>query len=234
MSSLSVIIPFFNERAALPWVFEKWVEQLEVLAQTTSDFEILFVNDGSDDGGPEWVKMQIDANARAKTKIRLLDNPKNLGYGATLKRGIRVAKYDWVLFHDCDRTCWPDDFQTLWQSRNEALMVVGQRQHAGSRMPWLRKVGNLFYQQLYQHYFHTSAHDVCSGYRLLHRETVLAMLDDLPDELNFTLNLSILFAQRGLTLNQTYVRYDDRLGESKLSVLSDGLKFFQTLYRHRQ
>jgi glycosyltransferase involved in cell wall biosynthesis len=92
----SVIIPYYNK--------EKYIERCiaSVSNQTFQDFEIILVDDGSNDNGCEIIKAQY-AN-----KITLISQT-NQGVSAARNAGIKVAKYPFVAFLDAD-DCWHKQF----------------------------------------------------------------------------------------------------------------------------
>jgi glycosyltransferase involved in cell wall biosynthesis len=92
----SVIIPLYNK--------EEFVERgiHSVLAQSYPHFELIVVDDGSVDKGPERVKTINDS------RIRLISQA-NAGVSVARNVGVQHAKYDHVVFLDADDT-WNQDF----------------------------------------------------------------------------------------------------------------------------
>jgi glycosyltransferase involved in cell wall biosynthesis len=97
VARLSYFFPAHNEEANLQGLVTEALETLPTLADT---FEIIAVDDGSKDGTPAIA----DALAAAHPDIvRAVHHPTNLGYGAALRSGFAVARYDLVAFTDGDR-----------------------------------------------------------------------------------------------------------------------------------
>ena len=90
---VSLVIPAYNEELAIT---EGLAEARTALESTGRPFEIIVVDDGSSDRTGEL--------AAAQPGIRLLTQPVNRGYGAALKAGIGVAKYDTIVITDADGT----------------------------------------------------------------------------------------------------------------------------------
>lgn len=93
--SISVFFPCFNEQGNIARVVNR---AREVLDELHADYEIIIVNDGSaDDTG------QIADNLAAEhASIRVVHHNRNLGYGAALQSGFRVATKELVFYTDGD------------------------------------------------------------------------------------------------------------------------------------
>jgi len=89
MPSASIITPLFNKG---PYVAETI---RSVLAQTMPDWEMIVVENGSTDQGPEVARQFSDV------RVRLVDSPKR-GPGAARNFGLGLATGEWVLFLDAD------------------------------------------------------------------------------------------------------------------------------------
>lgn len=87
---VTVLMPVYN---AAPFLREA-IES--ILSQTFRDFEFLIINDGSTDQSREIILSFSDS------RIRLLDNPGNIGLIATLNRGIREARGKYIVRMDAD------------------------------------------------------------------------------------------------------------------------------------
>jgi glycosyltransferase involved in cell wall biosynthesis len=104
--SISVIIPLYNK--------EKDVSRAlsSVLAQTMSDFEIVVVNDGSTDKGPDLVRAMKDP------RIKVVDQA-NSGVTAARNRGIAEARAELIAFLDADDEWEPDFLETIMHLKNK-------------------------------------------------------------------------------------------------------------------
>ena len=92
----SVVIPLFNKSAYI----EKCLKS--VLAQKYKQFELIVINDGSTDDGPEKVKAIIAQNTRFPLgTIRLLNQP-NKGVSVTRNNAVKIARYEYIAFLDAD------------------------------------------------------------------------------------------------------------------------------------
>jgi glycosyltransferase involved in cell wall biosynthesis len=97
LPELSYFFPAHNEEGNVEALV---VDALAALPALAERYEIIVVNDGSTDR----TGALADALAGAHPGIvRVIHHPTNLGYGAALRSGFRVARYDWVGFTDGDR-----------------------------------------------------------------------------------------------------------------------------------
>jgi glycosyltransferase involved in cell wall biosynthesis len=97
LPELSYFFPAHNEEGNVEALVADALAALPLLAER---FEIVVVNDGSSDR----TGALADGLAAAHPGIvQVVHHPTNLGYGAALRSGFRVARFDWVGFTDGDR-----------------------------------------------------------------------------------------------------------------------------------
>ena len=92
---ISVIVPLYNKAPYVRRALDS------ISGQTFSDFEVIFVDDGSTDEGPALVSAYVDERVRMVGQV-------NLGPGAARNRGIAEARGDLVAFLDADDEWLPN------------------------------------------------------------------------------------------------------------------------------
>lgn len=221
---LSIVVPAYNEEDAIDDILRRCLEARAPLARALglSGVEVIVVNDGSRDGTLE--------KARAWPEARVVSHPVNRGYGAALMTGFRAAGGELIGFLDADGTCDPLAFEGLIKALRErgADMAVGLRLHGGSQMPLVRVIGNRFYAALLSGLTGQRFTDTASGMRVF-RRPLLARMAPLPTGLDFTPAMTARVACMGGRIVESPIPYAERTGESKLSVLGDGVRFLRSI-----
>jgi len=132
-SKVSVVIPLYNKSAYI----ERTIRS--VLSQTFQNFEIVIVDDGSQDSGPDIVRNIDDP------RIRLI-HQKNSGASAARNRGILESTSDVIAFLDADDEWTPLFLETVQRLRTrypEAGIYATDRlsQTPDGRMTRCRYIG---------------------------------------------------------------------------------------------
>src|SRR5919198_562860 len=120
MKSLSVTLPAFNEAANIRAVVE---DAYQNIPKFTSVFEIIVVNDGSKDRTGEI----CDRLSEQLPNLRVVHHPRNRGYGAALKSGITLARYDLIFFTDADGQFDLKEVAALLEQTDAYDIVAGYR-----------------------------------------------------------------------------------------------------------
>ncbi|RTK95179.1 glycosyltransferase [Candidatus Saccharibacteria bacterium] len=141
--TISVIIPVFNEQENLAWLHDKVAKYL---ADRDLDFEIIFVDDGSNDGSLAAMKQLHTQNPKT---VRYLALSRNFGKEAATSAGLSAVKNDAAIIMDADGQ-HPveliDTFLELWHAGND--VVVGIRT-SNINEGFVKKYGSkLFYAML--------------------------------------------------------------------------------------
>jgi glycosyltransferase involved in cell wall biosynthesis len=223
MTTLSVVIPAYNEEDGIAEIVERVLSVEDELKEAgVADLELLVVDDGSADSTAE-VAGHIDG-------VRLIRHAKNMGYGAALKTGFSSANGELIGFLDADGTYPPEYFPQLCQkAMNGSELVIGSRMSGTeSKMPKTRRVGNFFFATLLTLIGRQKVSDSASGMRVFKR-TILEKIYPLPDGLNLTPVMSTRAVHEGIQMAEVPIPYDERVGNSKLSVVRDGSLFLQSM-----
>lgn len=222
---LSIVIPAYNEEQAIASTVERSLAAREtIIAGSPVDaVEVIVVSDGSTDRTAEI--------AAGYEEVRTIVLPANRGYGAAIQRGFAESDGDLVAFLDADGTCDPEFFAELCTAlvHEDAAIALGSRMGPQSRMPRVRRLGNRIYATLLSVLSNRVVHDTASGMRVIRRDA-LKRLYPLPDGLHFTPAMSArALMDDSLRIVERPMPYEERVGESKLSVGKDGVRFLRTI-----
>jgi len=205
----SIVIPVFNEAENLPQLLKN-IRALEL-----ADLEIIIVDDGSTDGSAE-IAMRAGAN--------VIRHPYNIGNGAAIKSGIRAARGRLLILMDGDGQHRPEDVPKLLEESDRYHMVVGAR-GKGSKLRIHRYVANGVYNLLVSYVIRFLVKDLISGFRVILRLDALRFIDLLPNTFSYPTTLTLAYLRSGLTVRYVPIQSLYRAGQSKISLVSDGIRF---------
>ena len=207
--TLSIIVPAFNEEASI----KQTIDSLCLLSREI-ECEIIAVDDGSTDN--------TRAILQDFQEIVLLHNPRNKGYGASLKAGLRKARGKYVLTIDADGQHTLDAARALIAHMGEYDMVVGER-GPESEAGVVRKVGKMFVRYVVNSLGRTNIYDFNSGLRLFCTETALKYIHLFPNGFSFSTTITAAFLHEGYRVRYVPVEVRQRKGQSTVS-LGDGFR----------
>jgi dolichol-phosphate mannosyltransferase len=206
---LSLILPAYNEEAGIRQAIE---EACAALTELTRAYEVLVVDDGSDDGTATIVAEL----AASRPQVRLLRHERNRGYGAALRTGFAAARFERVAFTDADCQFHLADLGRLLPLSDRYPLVVGWR--ADRQDPWRRCFLSRGYNLLTRTLLGTGVRDCDCALKVFQRA---ALPELLPETNTFFVNAEMLTkaCQWGLAVVEVGVRHRPRLrGQSKVSL----------------
>jgi len=161
--SLSVFFPVFNEEENIKSVVES---ALEFLPSITKCYEIIIVDDGSQDKTGQIA----DVLSRQYKEISVIHHFSNCGYGATLQTGFRAAKNDLIFFTDGDGQFNIKELSQLTVLIENADIVCGYRVKRAD--PLFRKINARFYRLLLRVLFNLKITDINCAFKLFKQKVV--------------------------------------------------------------
>lgn len=202
---LSVVVPVYNEAENLEaFAAELWDE-------LGNDTEVVFVDDGSDDGSAALLAELADRYGPT-TVVRL---DRNRGQGAALDAGFRHARGDFLVTMDADRQFRPADIPALVAELEDGADVVcGWRRNRGSVDGW-RTVPSAVFNRLARWATGDDITDFGSGMVGLRREVA----EDLRLGAEYHRVLPVLASLEGYTVREAPVEVRERWrGTSKYGI----------------
>lgn len=214
---ISVVIPALNEADAIRDTVSRVRETLE--GAKITPYEVIVVDDGSSDGTG---RIAEDAGAR------VIRHPHNIGYGGSLKDGVRQATYDTIAMTDADGTYPVDQLPALYRRFQDGYdMVVGARTGKHYWESPLKAPLRFLLKKLVE--FTASRHiaDINSGLRVFKREQALPFFDKLCDTFSFSTSMTLAFMMTNKFVCYVDIPYHERIGQTKVRLIRDSLRTMQ-------
>lgn len=215
---ISVVIPVYNEEKAVGHVIEDIKRALD---KTSLRYEVIIVNDGSTDGSRKILE-------RTK-KIRVINHPYNLGYGAALKTGIKHASGDFILIVDSDMSYPVDEIPSLLKHIDEYDMVVGARRKTYDNI--FRRIAKFILIILARIVCGRNVPDLNSGMRVFNKEIALKFINIYPSGFSFTTTITFAFLINNYTIKYVPIDYNKRVGKSTIHPIKDFINFATLIIR---
>ena len=209
-TEFSVIIPAYNE-------VEHIGDLVSDIKARHADFEVIVIDDGSTDGTG---KVAREAGAI------VYRHPYNIGNGAAIKSGVRIASGRVLVFMDADGQHRTTDLEQLIQYFPEFDMVVGARSEKTQESK-LRELGNRVYNRLASYVTNFRILDLTSGFRAIKSDLARNLLYLLPNTYSYPTTMTLGMLRSGKSVK--YVRIDAqprKTGKSEIHILKDGVRFF--------
>ncbi|HBK65019.1 MAG TPA: glycosyltransferase family 2 protein, partial [Cyanobacteria bacterium UBA11166] len=218
--AFSIILPVYNEEKGVALTINDIQKNLNF---SGCEYEIIAVNDGSTDKTGEILRSLKD--------IRVIEHPKNRGYGAALKTGIRQAKYPLIAITDGDGTYPNERIPQLVALTKNSDMVVGARIGANVNYSNLRKIPKWFLIRFAEWIANSRIPDLNSGMRVFQKSLVERFLKILPDTFSFTTTITVAMLINGYVVHYEPIDFHHRKGKSKIKPIRDTLRFVQLILR---
>src|ERR1700741_2486208 len=168
---LSVVIPVYNERATLRQLVNRVLS-----LQVPFELELLCVDDGSTDSSREILQ---DLQTQ-HPELRVFLQPRNMGKGAALRRGIQEATGEFVVIQDADLEYDPAEYPLLLEPLidGKADVVYGSRFMGGRPhrvLYFWRSVGNCLLTLFSNAVTDLNLTDMETCYKVFRREVIQSL-----------------------------------------------------------
>lgn len=222
---VSIIIPAYNEELGVAGVLTELLEYLRRLSDRGIPYEVLIVDDGSKDATATEIEPFIGEH------LRLVRHERNRGYGASIKTGVRRARYPWIMITDADGT-YPCEFiEPVLNEREGNDMVVGARVGHNSEIPLIRRPPKWVLRKLASYLSRREIPDLNSGLRVMRKDLVERYSNLLPDGFSLTTTITLALLSAGYCVKYTPINYRKRKGKSKIRPIADTLGFLVLIIR---
>lgn len=221
---LSVVIPVYNEQATLYELYAS-VKAVDI------DKEIIFVDDYSTDGSREILQTLIDDS----TKVIMHD--RNMGKGAALRSGFKVASGDIVIIQDADLEYDPAQYIKLILPivEGKADVVYGSRFVTGEYRRVLffwHMVGNKLLTLLSNLFTNLNLSDMETCYKVFRRD-VLDRISIEEERFGFEPEITAKIAKMKLRIFEMGISYSGRTyAEGKKIGWKDGASAIRCIVKY--
>lgn len=206
---VTVLLPAYNEENSI-------VATINKIQQLYPDVEILVVDDGSTD---QTMRAAIEAGAT------VWPHPYNIGNGAAIKTGLRIASGEWVVMMDADGQHKPEDIALLLAHKDTYDMVIGARTKQ-SETSLHRDLANIIYNWFASYVTKFRIEDLTSGFRLVRNSTARQFLYLLPNTFSYPSTITMAYLRSGRSIKYVPINTAARTGKSKIKLFQDGIRFF--------
>jgi len=223
---LSVVMPIYNEQATLRQVAER-------VLSVPLEIELICVDDGSRDGSRELLaELQ-----KQHPQMRVFLQPKNMGKGAALRRGIQEATGEFVIIQDADLEYDPGDYPALLEPllQGKADVVYGSRflGAAPHRVLYFwHSVGNWFLTLVSNCLTNINLTDMETCYKVFRRDVIQSIPIE-EDRFGFEPEITVKVAKRRLRIYEVGISYWGRTYEEGKKIgWKDGVRALWCLLKY--
>lgn len=212
---ISVVIPAYNEENAI----KKTIEEIKKVLKDNKlekGSEIIVVNDGSKDN---------TGKIAAECGIVVINNPTNMGYGFSLKRGIKAAKNETIVITDADLTYPFYVVPDMLKIKNEGFdLVVAARTGKYYRQSFLKSLFRKILKRLVEFVSGKKIKDVNSGLRIFDKSLVMKYFPRICDTFSFTTSQTLAYSMNNHFVTYMDIPYNKREGKSKIKIIRDSMR----------
>lgn len=205
---ISLVIPVYNEEVLIDELIER---SIKVLSEISDHFEILFVDDGSQDGTLKKLLQHRDNEKR----IKILSLSRNFGHQAALTAGLEHAKGDYIAMMDGDLQDPPELLREMYikLKSGEYDVINGKRRSRKGSIG--RKILTYIFHKLFKRVSGLGEIENVGNYSMLNRNALNGLLT-LKEKIRYLPGLrSFVGFKQGYI---EYVREERKKGKSKMNI----------------
>ena len=235
MSSLSVVIPAYNEAVRLATSLPTVVDYLR---KHWPESELIVVDDGSTDDTAETARDILNDTGSLRTSV--ISYKSNLGKGRAVRLGLQAARSDIALFSDADLSTPITEVPKLTEpiTRGDFDVTFGSRaldrSLIGVHQPWRREQGGRMFNLVVRLATGLPFWDTQCGLKAFRMKACRPIVEAATvDRFGFDVELLYVAYRAGLRLKEIPVHWNHD-ADSKLSVVSDSFKAINEVVLIRQ
>jgi dolichol-phosphate mannosyltransferase len=192
---VSIVLPAHNEAANIEPMYESLILVLE--AEALSEFEIIFVDDGSEDKTADVVERLSNKDSR----VKLIQLFRNFGHQNALTAGIAHARGEVIITMDCDLQHPPEIIKEMlskYREGNDVVYTVRRNKQKGT----LKNMASSIFYRLFNKITHLNINSNSSDFRLMSKK-VADCLSAMREKNRFLRGMTPWIGGRS-----TFIEYD--------------------------
>ena len=200
---LSIIIPVFNEEESIQELYF----QIKDALKGESEYEIIFIDDGSSDNSKKNINALIDQDSN----VRLISFYRNFGKSAALSEGFKYVTGDVIITMDADLQDDPNEINNLINKLNEGFDLVSgwkKKRHD----PWTKTLPSKVFNFVTRLLTGVKIHDFNCGLKA-YRSSVVKSIEIFGGRHRY---IPALAGQKNFSVSEIIVNHRPRAhGETK-------------------
>ena len=217
---VTVVLPVYNEKGHLRTEVDRIRAALDA---SPYSYEIVVVDDGSDDGSGEQL--------RAVDGIRLIQFAQNRGSGSARKAGTHAARGRVVVWTDADMTYPNHEIPQIVKELEGYDQVVGARTSEQGTAKFARVPAKWLIRKLASYLVETDIPDLNSGLRAFRADVARQYLYLLPKGFSCVTTITMAFLANGYSVKYVPIEYSQRAGKSKFHWRKDTRRYLTQIIR---
>jgi len=220
-NKFSIVVPIFEKKEN----FILFYENVKKVLLQNKNINFIFVDDGNDFDLKEIVNKN-DEN------VIIINNIKNLGYGASIKKGVEKSNTEVVGIIDSDNSYDLYHLVSLFKKFKEENidLLVGKRKFKYKDNFFkvqFRKIINVLSSWIFEY----KIKDINSGFRIFYRSDFLKDKNIYSDKFSLSSTQTLCTISRHKIIKYIDTDYFKRFGNSKISVVTDPVKFIYLIFK---
>ena len=222
---LSIIIPVKNEEQLIKNSIDLLLNEIKNIK-----FEIIIIDDFSDDGTAEVIKEIIKNN----DKVKFFKNNQE-GLGPLINLGIEKSNGDYICIMMSDLSDDIQDLKVYYEKINSEDLdaILGSRFIKGSNIfdyPIIKLILNRIFNYFVKILFFSKYNDFTNAFKIYRKSTLIKLKPFVSESFNIFLELPLKLISRGYKYEVIPIKWTNRKkGKSKFKIKELGAKYIFTL-----
>jgi dolichol-phosphate mannosyltransferase len=191
----SIIIPIYNEEGNINKLYERLKS---LIKNINSEFEFIFINDGSKDQSIQLIKLI----ASKDSDVKFINFSRNFGHQIAVTAGLDKSTGDRIVIIDADLQDPPELIIDMFNKMDDGYEVVYAKRKARKGESWLKKFTAKMFYRILKSITSVNIPVDTGDFRIMDRKIVDA-LKEMPEQQKF-LRGQISW----IGFNQTYIEYE--------------------------